>query len=103
MKIRNGFVSNSSSSSFVITAKAEKGMITIPAGALGQVIDSKAKLDHYFKDNYDEESIGKSDNYKSMLKSIDKGEVIIITSVDNNGVEFFQELLDRAKLKYESD
>lgn len=96
MKIRNGFVSNSSSSSFIVSTKDGKTTVTMPITfdltEYGETIKTKKSLLKYFKDHYDlksEDDILKdeyaSDDYKVMLKAIENGETVIVGSFSNEG------------------
>ena len=96
-KIRLGFVSNSSSSSFIIASK-EKPNMTIKTtinldNFIDYIITNKKDLDKYFLEevgyNSIDEMISKSEWYKDIyqecLKELDKGETIYMGEVSNNG------------------
>ncbi len=94
MKIRNGFVSNSSSSSFLISAKdGEDPKIKIEIGLSQYVEDTLVTVKdvrEYIKNqefvDTDEEidaEIESDNRYKKMLQAIDKGNVIYLGEVSD--------------------
>jgi len=108
MKIRQGFVSNSSSSSFVVSLDNEKSCkvkitLEVDLAKYGDKIKTKDDLYTYIRDNYcydEEESIENfinKDSYggktcKKMLEAIQKGRVVVAGSfASDNGdpVEYF--------------
>lgn len=105
MKIRNGFVSNSSSSSFIVAAEKDKTdiiiSISVDLETYGEILDSKEKLDDYFQsewgrddysnveDNLDTDSLI---TYQSCLEEIKEGKIIIVgmfTSDSEDDIERF--------------
>lgn len=95
MKIRSGFVSNSSSSSFVISADDQDTTeITIRvdiSNFISKRIKTKEELLEYMIDEYGhktEESILSDsycgDIYSKSLQEIDKGKVVCFGSVSND-------------------
>lgn len=97
MKIRQGFVSNSSSSSFIVAAKSEEDLkcsmvIKINlADYLSRYIDTitnEAELLEYFKDVlYDmrDEEIEQNKDYKRYLEQIKEGKKLFFLSCSNSG------------------
>lgn len=92
MKIRNGFVSNSSSSSFIVAGESEADLknlkieIKVDLSNYGTIIKSKLELDEWFKDEYcytdytieeflEDEPYWK-DKYEAMAKAISEGKVV---------------------------
>lgn len=118
MKIRNGFISNSSSSSFVIIGDIPSdGKITIDLKSFGTIIRTKEKFLEYFNDNYgysyrtfDEmindvefkEDYSEMDTISEALKQIKSGKSVIMGNVDNYGVNAISEILPDT-LKIASD
>lgn len=89
MKRRAGFVSNSSSSSFIISKKEDKELKVMVEMDLSKCVDKKLKtkkeVDEYILDRYgwnctlqevldDEEYV--AEIYHEMLAAIDRGEVV---------------------------
>jgi len=84
MKIRNGFVSNSSSSSFVITIKKtdyENGFVRIPIKKLGSLISSKEDYTTMLGVDIDGISDKEWNNFTSKVEA---NEVMLFTDIDNN-------------------
>jgi len=79
MKIRKGFVSNSSSSSFVISTKGEPVILLSSLG--GITLFTKEDLDKCWKDS------DKDKTYELYLKEIREGRNISILDIDHNGYE----------------
>lgn len=100
MKIRNGFVSNSSSSSFVLSKPKEGGgQVTIEIELnleelISRKIYSKEELDDYYYDEYCYGGYSLSDildgddylnkQYSNSLKAIENGKVLYIGRVGND-------------------
>lgn len=98
MKIRSGFVSNSSSSSFIVACKPKKTKITLSVevdlSEYGCTLKTKKELLTYMKSEccYDsEEEIladeYQSEDYKLMLSELEKGNHIIYGSFSNEGTQ----------------
>ena len=95
MKSRVGFVSNSSSSSFMIAgtdAQIRNGMINITVrlkDLVDKVFDSEEKLARYFKSNYGsdwrEDGEYLIEKYDAAVKAIKAGNVVAVGSVSNEG------------------
>ncbi len=95
MKLRSGFVSNSSSSSFVISAKKNADLkVTVEISLTpDNVLETEADLEEYILNEYgtsdqtlkqlleDNETEYVSEQYEQYLKEIKKGNVIYIGSV----------------------
>jgi len=100
MKIRNGFVSNSSSSSFMITSNRNKKDIRIRIDVsigdlVERVIETKDDLIEYFQDEYyfnpsmitEDSKYSKLEmkQYNNMLENyINKGKKIMIVGISND-------------------
>lgn len=90
MKARNGFVSNSSSSSFIVAVKdrnktSTKVKIEIEVDLsryAEETIDTAERLCEYFMDNYglDAEELKDHEKYQKCKKAIEAGKVILIGS-----------------------
>ncbi len=107
MKVRNGFVSNSSSSSFIVSAKDSKDFngeakIIIPVNLKehGEILKTKKQVEDYFCEQHGVDSIeefitetkGESDwgtgydSYTKAIKAIENGEVVCAGGFcDENG------------------
>jgi len=92
MKIRNGFVSNSSSSSFIVATDGQTVIdfkVTIDLAEYGDVIKTKGDLDNYFTHNYgsswrkDDEYL--MDNYNKCVDALKRGKILILGYVSNEG------------------
>lgn len=95
MKTRNGFISNSSSSSFIISSTLENFNITIPVkidlSELGETIKTEEELNSLFYDIYGyshkEDQNKKAakeqkEDYEKCLKDIKNGKTIYLISID---------------------
>lgn len=100
MKIRNGFVSNSSSSSFIIVADSKKKLkitLTIEVDFnkfVDKVFNKKEDFIKYLKEDYglEEDEIMERKRYVKALKAIEKGETIYIGQVasdNDNALETY--------------
>lgn len=101
MKLRNGFVSNSSSSSFIVAVKGKNAKATmtieIDLEDYGDTLLTKEEVLEYFKNYYghdsEEEILAekyKAKHYKEMLKEIESGNRIILgefSDESDNGLE----------------
>lgn len=88
MKIRSGFVSNSSSSSFILSAKLnEKGMVEIPPGAFGKVFENVDALIKYHRDSGWIDNDEEEKRYREYYKDAPKDHVVILREVDQNSDE----------------
>ena len=103
-KIRTGFVSNSSSSSFILAITKERAneTITIPidiTSCVDEQLTTKKELDKWFHGNYivsedetieqfleEESGSGYGDyDYPAMVKAIESGKVILVGSGSSEG------------------
>ena len=93
MKTRNGFVSNSSSSSFIVALNSNSdGKVTLQVevdlSRYGKRIDSADELKHYFEDQYGSIEGYILDQYAKCKKAIDAGKTLLIGSFsDEEGGE----------------
>jgi hypothetical protein len=96
MKTRNGFVSNSSSSSFIVAAnKKLNGIVSLTIEVdlnsyASSVIDNLDDLSAYFKENYDED-YEENEDYIGSKKAIESGRVVFAGSFNSEegGLEGF--------------
>jgi hypothetical protein len=105
MKTRQGFVSNSSSSSFIIsTNKGEKPKITIEIDIenYSTEIRNKEDLDKYFIGEYGygdtleeifEDDYNLKEGYESCLLELEKGKYIYLGTVSNESGEEIESYL----------
>lgn len=96
MKIRTGFVSNSSSSSFIVAAKSEEDLnadvtfnINLAAflDRYRDPIDNETDLRDFFEDvyYYNKEDIDDNEIFKECLAKIKEGKKIYFLSCESNG------------------
>ena len=96
MKTRNGFVSNSSSSSFIVAVnKKLEGIVSLTMEVdlnryVESAISSVDDLNKYFKENYDED-YKENEDYIDSKKAIENGKVIFAGSFSSEeaGLEGF--------------
>lgn len=100
MKIRNGFVSNSSSTSFIVTTpnKADTVDITLPVNLsdLGECVKTEQELRNYFSENYEwpeRECEYTEDKFNTCLEEIQKGNVVWFGSASSESYESIEQLL----------
>lgn len=108
MKIRTGFVSNSSSSSFIIaTVKSRdelimKMEIEADLGKLiKDIVATKEELKEYFEDDlcYCPEDIESDETYKLCLKAIDEGKTIYFGEASDDTGDAVETLICHNGLK----
>ncbi len=94
MKIRSGFVSNSSSSSFIVATDGRTKVtlkLEVDLAKFGDVIKTKDELDWQFEDNYGEDWRDDGDwyenHYNKALAAIEAGKTVIMGCVSNEGSE----------------
>ena len=95
MKCRSGFVSNSSSSSFVVAVDADKmstlivdeGLdITVDFDKIGTACRTVQELDERFLEDWDEvPEPGDSTEYDKAKSAIEAGRVVVFASAGNYG------------------
>jgi len=84
MKTREGFISNSSSTSFIVGVKENTKIdlhIKVDLADYGDVITTKEELDEYYNDRYwqyDEDEEYWKEEYNKCLAVIEAGEKLII-------------------------
>lgn len=90
MKIRKGFVSNSSSSSFVVIGEKE-----IKFKYLCKTIEDLRK---YYIDYYGEEDFKEycPENFEKYKKLIEEGKVLLMGSCGYGGEEYLENLFDNS-------
>jgi hypothetical protein len=100
MKLRSGFVSNSSSSSFVISCMPDQPLkITIEVDlSKAKIIKTEAELDAYFEYNYgdnwmDEEGEWALKRYEKMLVAIQAGKHIVRITGSNDDADAFSQFV----------
>lgn len=107
MKIRNGFVSNSSSSSFIVSAPKGKSPRVVIEAELpsDEEITNQKELDEYFTTNYGDgqqtitellegdEGEYYRDDYNACLKELKKGRVIHFGTVCSDGDDALSNML----------
>jgi hypothetical protein len=92
MKTRNGFVSNSSSSSFIVAVnKKLEGIVSLTLEVdLNKYVESAISnvddLNKYFKKNYDED-YKENEDYIDSKKAIENGKVIFAGSFSDDSDE----------------
>lgn len=113
MKTRLGFVSNSSSSSFIVKAQLEEGQdkitVSLPLEFFGDdIISTEKGLENFYKEAY---CYGKGsfqeqlemeerwEEYQENLEYIQQGGVIMEKSCEYGEVDSFEDLVRAAGLK----
>ena len=108
MKIRYGYVSNSSSSSFIIAVKDPTNLnikITLDVNLSAfkdNIIKTKQELLDYFKERYLLEPENDKD-FLHYLELIDKGEMIIYLSANSDGDPIEQFICEHGIEKHNND
>lgn len=91
MKTRHGFVSNSSSSSFIVSVKkGTKPIVSfdVDLTEFGKVIKTEKELKAFWKSYYyasDEIELAEDSFYQSSLKEIKNGRYVVIGQFSDNG------------------
>ena len=99
MKIRRGFVSNSSSSSFVVSAKDEASLVVTVTLQIDltkyerdynacDVLRSVAELEAYADHSYDPESFRETSYYADAKAALEAGRVVFFGELDYHGDAF---------------
>jgi len=109
MKLRNGFVSNSSSSSFIVAVKGKdsrvKLEIEVDLADYGETISDKKQLLEYYKEyhgyNSEEDILNEycADEYKEMLAEINNGNSVIVGSFASDSGDALEQYLCDAGLQ----
>lgn len=94
MKIRSGFVSNSSSSSFILTGNFTDDdlKVTIDIGRMGTLVSTEDDVHKYFAEYYGydlddpglEDELDGDSRYESALSAVRSGQKVLLGSVDNS-------------------
>jgi hypothetical protein len=115
MKIRNGFVSNSSSSSFIVSCKDRtKAKITVSfevdLAKYGDIIKTVEELEQYYVELYGFDSIEELetdvaayDEFQKCKRAITKGEIIIMGSFSNEDDDPISQLLCESGIRIYCD
>lgn len=116
MKKRVGFVSNSSSSSFIVYGNTDDSdYITVKLrkeALFSEELKTEEDVRKYFKDRYccqderfmeDLEMEGQDDVYKDMIERISKGETILMADPEYGEAEMLETILDGSDLTYERE
>lgn len=105
MKIRLGFVSNSSSSSFILSAPKDKPLtitLDVESSGIGTVITTEQELQAYFSDEYDDEYAEDSylkARYDEALEELHKGRKVLAGRVANDDDNVLSRMLYESGLK----
>lgn len=106
MKVRTGFVSNSSSSSFIVSVPKEKDCqieikMSVDLSSYGRIIKTEKQLRECFKDRFDDymEDDYSRELFEKCLKAIKKGEIIVAGSFCDDGTEAVEQLLCQVGLE----
>lgn len=106
MKTRNGFVSNSSSTSFVVALKNAKKTSTkvkleieVDLKDYGTVFTNVEELRKYYKDELCDEDLDQNEDFQLAKKAIEKGKAVIIGSFSDECTEAVEQLLCREGLE----
>ena len=98
MKVRNGFVSNSSSSSFIVTGKSPKitVQLDVDLSKYGKVINDKKDLEKEFKDWYGSdfrEEFSVEKDFNKCLSAINAGKVVVMGDFDSQSEDEIEAFL----------
>ena len=86
MKIRNGFVSNSSSSSFIVAVEKNSGPLTLKINIEKEceIISTIEQLEKHFDDYYcNDAEKAESEKYQACVKAINEGKILKLFSASN--------------------
>ena len=107
MKIRNGFVSNSSSSSFIIACKPEQTKVKIEVELdfkdHGEVIDNLEDFLEYIEDYYGwQDKASNAKFIEAATKTFSEGKVVYVGSFSNESDDSLSQYLCEAGLPTDS-
>lgn len=93
MKVRSGFVSNSSSSSFVVSGTDEMLIMRELVKKLGRFYRNENELmSFYLKEWGSKEEDHIRDRFSDEIEDLRAGKIVFIGEIDNGAIEYFDRL-----------